>query len=82
MKINKQGGLIPETKADMTKAKAADLGTLPTDIAGTNCGNCSFFTHAQSGIGTCEHPRVDQGVTVRMCCAFWDNPGFLRPWKR
>jgi len=65
---------IPEDSA-LERAKEADLITLPDSIPGTNCGNCSFFQEDH-----CNHPEVNQPVTARMCCIFWDHPDAKRAW--
>jgi hypothetical protein len=79
--LNSQGGTIPATSLDLQRARAADLGTLPDYIEGTNCGNCKFMASRGapgSGLGMCLHQKVRQPVSVRMCCAFWDATGFQR----
>jgi hypothetical protein len=78
IRLNDQGGVIPDTRAEASRAKAADLGTLPMEIMGTNCGNCKFVSDVKGGIGVCLHPKVNQIVSARMCCAYWDAHGFLR----
>jgi hypothetical protein len=78
VELNDQGGVLPRTADERKRAKAVDLGTLPSSIAGTNCGNCSFFDGHIDGVGYCKNRAVRQYVTVRMCCAAWDNPGYLR----
>ena len=30
----------------------------------------------------CSHPKINVFVTERMCCAYWDNEGVKRPWKK
>lgn len=70
-----QGGLKPAGEA-LDRAEKADLLTLPKNVPGTNCGNCRFFSD-----GYCGHKEVDQPVTERMCCSFWDSEGCLRAWE-
>lgn len=81
--INQQGGFVPANRAELKRARETDLGTMPRDIAGTNCGNCSFIQPEgrAHGIqwGFCANPKVLQPVTDRQCCCYWDNPGYLRP---
>jgi hypothetical protein len=68
--LNSQGGLDPTNPSDMETAKKADLITLP----GTKNGvNTKKF---------CQNDAVLMFVTSRMCCAYWDNEGAYRPWKR
>jgi hypothetical protein len=69
--LNDEGGIDPRNDREMRKAKAADLITLP---GGTkkDARNKRF----------CTHPMVTMGVTVRMCCAYWDNKAVKRPWKK
>ena len=79
MNFNKQQGIIPETEEDRIKARNADLLTLPSNITGTNCGNCQFYQKTDfNGVGICKHPKVKQPVSVRMCCSFWYQNGSIR----
>ena len=64
--LNAQGGLKITNAGDLKKAKEADLVTLP--------GKGKMPTVKV----WCKHKDVDQWVTPRMCCAFWDAPGVLR----
>lgn len=88
--LNKLDGLNPTSKVDETKAKKADLVTLPEGIKGTNCFNCRFIGNKSSlyendkktEAAMCNHPEVKQMVNERMCCAFWDAKGTLRSWKK
>ncbi len=73
---NKNGGLDYATKIDNEIAKDSDLITLPKGIAGTNCGNCSFFSK-----DFCNHKEIQLPVNNRMCCALWDSKGALRSWR-
>lgn len=70
--------LIPSTPEEMERAKSADLITLPKDVKGTNCSNCKFVKLPEK---FCTHPKVDMPVNERMCCAFWDAIGVIRPWE-
>jgi len=69
--LNERGGIDPKTEGEMKKAQKADLITLPggskADVA-----NKKF----------CYHEGIAMFVTVRMCCAYWDNRGVRRPWKK
>lgn len=76
--LNEGGGLVPRDRSEEFRARKADLVTLPPQIAGTNCGNCSFVREVSGGVGYCAHPKVRQYVTARMCCALWDAPGTIR----
>lgn len=82
--MNDQGGVF-HSPAEMRRAKAVDLGTLPTSIPGTNCGNCRFFKTGGSAsgvsVGLCAHPAVKMIVSERECCGKWDNKGYLRQWE-
>ena len=68
--LNSQGGLNPQNKDDMKRAEKADLITLPG-------GSQSEVISKKF----CNHPAVQMYVTVRMCCAYWDSKGVIRPWK-
>jgi hypothetical protein len=70
---NSDGGLDPLTDKQKKIWKKADLITLPAEIKGTNCGNCSFYKD-----GFCEHKAIKDKVTPRMCCAYWDNLKVVR----
>jgi hypothetical protein len=74
---DKQGGIVPQ---DLAVAKRVDLITLPQSVRGTNCFNCRWVQHDGSGVGFCDHPKVQQEVNARNCCALWDNEGVIRPW--
>jgi hypothetical protein len=69
--LNNQGGINPQNQTEMKKAEKADLITLP---GGTKIDviNKKF----------CHNPAIQMYVTIRMCCAYWDNPGVIRPWKK
>ncbi len=76
---NKKVKLVESEDSErLERAKKADLITLPSNIEGTNCGNCKFFDSKSS---MCKHPKVAQKVTTRMCCAYWDAEGVKREWK-
>ena len=68
--LNAQGGLDPQLQEDMKKAQKADLITLPGGSK-TDASDKKF----------CNNEAIKMFVTVRMCCAYWDNPGVIRPWK-
>lgn len=79
--LNKQGGVYPTTTFELVRAKVADLGTLPANISGTNCGNCLHFRKNNGKIGYCRHNLVSQAVTARQCCIYWRAPGWLTAKK-
>jgi hypothetical protein len=81
-KKNTEGGVDPVDSTSLARAKVVDLITLPPDVPGTNCGNCSWARPHPSAVAQhwCAHPRVLQPITPRMCCALWDNAGVRRPW--
>lgn len=79
---NKEGGLDPEDKYLLERAKKADLITLPKEVTGTNCYNCKFVSDKTKESGFCKHPQVKMLVNNRMCCSFWDNKGVHRPFKK
>lgn len=69
--LNNEGGLDPKNKQEMARAKKADLITLP---GGTKAD--------ASSKKFCNHEKIKMYVTVRMCCAYWDNEGVKRPWMQ
>jgi hypothetical protein len=71
------GGIVPES---MARARAADLITLPSYVAGTNCGTCQFFTTGRDA-GMCTHKKVNMPVSTFQCCIYWDAPGTYRAWE-
>lgn len=75
-----QSGLLKNEnlEGEIERAKNADLIELPRDVDGTNCGNCKFINSERR---YCNHPKVDQEVHPRLCCAFWDKPGSIRIWE-
>lgn len=71
-----------DTKAELARAKKADLVTLAPDVTGTNCANCEYV---RPGEDYCDHPKVDQHLpapAARSCCALWDRPGTKRAWEK
>lgn len=68
--LNPEGGIGPKDKHEMKRAEKADLITLPG-------GSMADATNKRF----CKHKEVSMYVTVRMCCAYWDNVGVKRPWK-
>ena len=69
--LNEEGGIDLKSKKELETAEKADLITLPggSKVDATNkrfCGN----------------DKIRMYVTVRMCCAYWDNEGVKRPWKK
>ena len=69
--LNDQGGIDPKTEEEMKKAQKADLITLPGGSK-DDAPNKKF----------CYHGEITMFVTVRMCCAYWDNSAVKRPWKK
>lgn len=67
--LNAQGGLKITDSKDLKNAKTSDLVTLP----GKGEVKTAFF---------CAHKKVDQWVTDRMCCIYWDAPGVLRDFGK
>lgn len=65
--LNSQGGIDSKSEKDLELAEKADLITLP--------GEMSVDTKKH-----CNHPMVDQFVTSRMCCAYWDSEGTHRAY--
>ncbi len=68
--LNMEGGIDPKNDVDMEKARKADLITLPG-------GSKADATSKR----LCYNEKVKMFVTVRMCCAYWDNEAVKRPWK-
>jgi hypothetical protein len=81
--VNEQDGFQYLDREDAKRAVGCDLGTLPLEIQGTNCGNCKYARASvqDRNIIECAHPAVRLPVTARMCCAFWDSIGFKRAWE-
>ena len=69
--LNNEGGIDPQNEDEMDRAKKADLITLPGGIK-ADATNKKF----------CYNDKIKMYVTVRMCCAYWDNDGVKRPWKK
>jgi hypothetical protein len=69
--LNDQGGIDPKTDGEMKRAQKADLITLP---GGTKADAANKKL--------CYNEEIKMFVTVRMCCAFWDNKAVKRPWKK
>ena len=55
----------------MSRAENADLITLP---GGSKADAASKRL--------CYNKKIEMYVTVRMCCAYWDNDRVIRPWKK
>jgi hypothetical protein len=75
---NDKGGYTYSGEALKT-AKKFDLITLPKDIEGTNCANCSWYTPYKEG-GFCFRSNIWLPVNARMSCAFWNNLSVKRDW--
>jgi hypothetical protein len=69
--LNNEGGIDPQTKEEMIKAKQADLITLPGSVK-----------EDAEGKRLCNHPNIKMYVTQRMCCSYWDNAQVKRPWNK
>ena len=69
--LNDEGGIDPKNEKEMDRAKEADLITLP--------GGSKADVENKK---LCYNKKIDMYVTVRMCCAYWDNVGVKRPWKK
>lgn len=67
--LNEQGGITSRGEDDLAKAKEGDLITLPGKAKPTIARECS-------------HKDIKQPVNDRMCCAYWDNPGAYREFKK
>ena len=66
-------------KKKLAAAKHADLITLPESVQGTNCGNCEYFVKKTK---FCKHEEVQQTVSDKMCCKYWDHPDAKRAWEK
>lgn len=64
--INNEGG-YDYTGKELKTADRVGLITLPKDIKGTNCSNCSFFKD-----NFCNRKNILLPVNSRMCCSFWE----------
>lgn len=62
--LNKNGGIDSTTKSDLAHAKKADLITMP----GHKYPSEKVW---------CNNENVQQWVTERMCCNFWNAPGII-----
>lgn len=69
--LTDEGGIDPQNDEEMERAEKADLITLPGGIK-AEVTTKKF----------CYNNNVKMYVTVRMCCAYWDNDGVKRPWKK
>jgi hypothetical protein len=69
--LNIIGGIIPKNDEEMSRAEIADLITLP----GGSKADASSKKF-------CYNKKIEMYVTARMCCAYWDNDGVSRPWKK
>lgn len=63
--INKQGGIDLPKGFDYELAKAVDVITMPGDKTVTTKK-------------WCKNSLVNQWVTERMCCNYWDHEGLLQ----
>jgi len=81
LKWNELGGVDPRTPEDLQVAGAVMLITLPNEVQGANCSNCTYFRglNPALGVGFCTNPQVKQDVTERMLCAMWEHPGSHSP---
>jgi hypothetical protein len=69
--LNNQGGINPRNDEEMSRADNADLITLP--------GGSKEDALTKR---LCFNKKIEMYVTVRMCCAYWDNDRVIRPWKK
>lgn len=67
--LNQQGGIASRGADDLALAKKGDLITLPGKEQPIDARECA-------------HPEIKQPVNNRMCCAYWDNPGAYREFKK
>ena len=67
--LNKQGGVDTTDNTELKLAEAADLLTLPGSKLVKEKHHC-------------DHPKVNQYVTQRMCCAYWSNTGAYRSYGK
>ena len=68
--LNNEGGIDPKNAEEMNRAESADLITLP--------GGSKADAATKK---LCYNKKIEMYVTIRMCCAYWDNEGVKRPWK-
>lgn len=66
--LNENGGIKPYNDSYAKMAKEVDLVTLPGKATATEKT-------------ICEHEKVMDWVTERMCCALWDGEGTKREYK-
>jgi hypothetical protein len=77
--LNAEGGYDP-TPENMDQFEHADLITLPSNVSGTNCGNCKFLKKIDDKM-TCDHPDLEGiKITDRNCCRYWDHKNVHRAW--
>jgi hypothetical protein len=69
--LNNRGGIDPKNDEEMVRAENADLITLP--------GGSKADAPTKK---FCYNNKIEMYVTIRMCCAYWDNEGVNRPWKK
>ncbi len=69
--LNNEGGVNPKNNEEMNRAENSDLITLP---GGSKAD--------ASSKRMCYNKKIEMYVTVRMCCAYWDNDRVIRPWKK
>jgi hypothetical protein len=81
LETNNQGGFDPQTQAQIKRFKHVDLITLPENIEGTHCGNCSFV-RSSDDVGFCTHSEIQDWVNKRMCCKYWNHEGVRRSWEK
>jgi hypothetical protein len=75
---NKDGGYTYSGEA-LKIAEKFDLITLPKNIEGTNCANCSWYTPYKDG-GFCFRSNIQLPVNARMSCTFWNSLSVERDW--
>jgi len=67
--LDPNGGLKIVNKEDLKLAEKGDLVTLP----GKKPSKWKFY---------CEHNKIKQFVTERMCCLYWDAKGTYRAYGK
>lgn len=80
-KLNKLGGLDPQTPEKMKVWKKVDLITLPENIPGTHCFNCKFIKGKKDKVGFCDQEQIKDYVSNRNCCSLWSAEGVIRAWE-
>jgi hypothetical protein len=68
---------LSPAQQDELRARNVDLIEIPDGIAGTSCGNCSFFKDHY-----CNNTMVLQSVGPHDCCNLWNAPGVVRKWEK